>query len=102
MNIGSVNGAVTQVRVATKTIEIATNGGVAQRTIKQSELGIPEKCNILMANVYPLHEAKTDDIWTAIFYGYSWNEREKAVEIAVNGRLTNLQRQVFEVKVLYC
>ena len=103
MAIGKVNGGGngSQLKVANKSVTIATNGGVAMSSISMAELGIPQDSEVLLAQVHPLHKADTDDIWTAVFYGYSWDDQKRSVEIAVNGRLTGLQKQVFEINVLY-
>lgn len=104
MAIGKVNGGgngLLQLKVANKSVTIATNGGVAMSSISMAELGIPQDSEVLLAQVHPLHKAGADDIWTAIFYGYSWDSSKKTVEIAVNGRVTGLQKQVFEINVLY-
>lgn len=101
--IGAVNGTYpAMIKVATKTIVIATNGGVAMRSVSQSELGIPAENKIILVQVHPIHRAGVDDVWTAVFYGYSWDNKKRSVEIAVNGRLTGLQKQEFKVNVLYC
>ena len=101
MAIGKVNGGGngSQLKVANKSVTIATNGGVAMSSM--AELGIPQDSEVLLAQVHPIHKADTDDVWTAVFYGYSWDSSKKTVEIAVNGRLTGLQKQVFEINVLY-
>ncbi len=103
MAIGKVNGGGngSQLKVANKSVTIATNGGVAMSSISMAELGIPQDSEVLLAQVHPIHMAGTDDVWTAVFYGYSWDSSKKTVEIAVNGRLTGLQKQVFEINVLY-
>lgn len=101
MSIGSVHGATKEIKTVTKDVVVATNGGVAMRSVSQSELGIPTDSKVILAQVHPKHRAGVDDVWTAVFYGYSWDDKKRSVEIAVNGRLTGLQKQEFEVNVLY-
>lgn len=101
MSIGSVHGATKEIKTATQNVVVATNGGVAMRSVPQSELGMPPDSKVILAQVHPKHRADVDDVWTAVFYGYSWDDKKRSVEIAVNGRLTGLQKQEFEVNVLY-
>lgn len=103
MAMGRVHGGgrSLQMKVAKKNMKIATNGGVAMRTVTKAELGITENAKVLLAQVHPLHKARVDDVWTAVFYGYSWDNNSGKLEIAVNGRLTGLQEQIFEINVLY-
>ncbi|EJU23332.1 hypothetical protein [Mogibacterium sp. CM50] len=103
MAIGRVHGGgkALQLKVATKIVKIATNGGVAMRTITKSDLSIPQDARVLLAQVHPIHKAGADDVWTAIFYGYSWDNNSDKLEVAVNGRLAGLQEQVFEINILY-
>lgn len=77
MSIGSVHGATKEIKTATKDVVVATNGGVAMRSVSQSELGIPPDSKVILAQVHPKHRADVDDVWTAVFYGYSWDDKKK-------------------------
>lgn len=100
--IGNVHGKKNKlIKAAKKRARLATNGGVSMNTFSRTDFGIPLSAEILIVNVHPEHRAGADDIWTGVFYGYSWDEATDKLEVAVNGRLTGLQQQDFLLEVLY-
>lgn len=99
--IGSVHNRDRKIAVAKQSIEIATNGGVTYKSLSRPDLKIPEAAEILMTSVHAEHKADVDDVWTNIFYGYSWDSNSDKLEISVSGRQAGLQRQVFQCEVLY-